>query len=493
MSAQNASAYPLTVTNNEFATLLNLSSIFDTTIGRFPTNNNRIELIAGDNEQLQEKIIAHAKATYPLLHQNVRLFLDRFLQYKKQNGTNQERALYATMNAPQFLMRLIEQRPLMFMMANDRYLLRANGISGQGGFETIGTAHERSPLLIKDYLSYDEMALAALIGISSPTYFINDGARDNRAVLSAEGSFERDGVYAGLVGARFEKPEYMEWEHMIITPEQNTQANGYGLTSSNQGLLALWADLYGEKFPTFAEAQSDRSGKYVVLSNGFYFNTSVYKKRIRLVIEPFLVDASKRALLQNTTAYVHAVGLGLGVWQIDNRQASLMIDVYTQVLKENDLSGIDDIDFSWFGGVANASKNAIIQEGARTGITIHFSKRNPADKLTSVDANKLLVAMYAWDGNAYPGNEYWAGMLTASGDPAAACCSTIAELQNPKINYYIKNNIAQMFGVPTSSLNQSVVSSSASATKKKGVASKRTARTTTRRKASARNARNSRR
>ena len=60
--------------------------------------------------------------------------------------------------------------------------------------------------------------------------------------------------------------------------------------------------------------------------------------------------------------------------------------------------------------------------------------------MTTQDEEKLVVAMFAWDGNAFIGNEYWEGALSASGDPAAASCSFIPELLNPLVNEAISGN-----------------------------------------------------
>jgi hypothetical protein len=423
-----------------YNTLLQNSDNFEKNSGRFPTQNNRIKAICANDPAKQQVVAEQARATYPIIHSKTSKLLDDLLKYKKEHGTLVEQVFYKNITREAFINRLLTQRPLTFYLEDDSYLLR-DGQRGKGDFEYIGTARERMPLILRNYLSYDEMQASALLGMSTPTYFINNGTRNNQAHQGDPSTFQETGIYVGLVGARFEKPNVMEWQHIIITPEQNTEAHGYGLGNKKESRLTMWEKLYGAKFPTYEEAHRDKTGRYHPFEhNGkrYYFDTHVYKKRLRLSIEPFLLDAQARAKEAGKKVYLRTVGLGLGVWLIIPDQEKWMLEVYKELIEELNLSEITDIEFLWF------NRKLAIQ---KKGISIRYSKANPADKLPEKDSGKLLVACYAWDGNSYPGNEYWVGGLNNSGDPAAICCSTLAELQNPLINPYATAPFLRMYSL----------------------------------------------
>ena len=161
-------------------------------------------------------------------------------------------------------------------------------------------------------------------------------------------------------------------------------------------------------------------------------------------------------------AYCHMVGLGLGVWMVTEHQALWLMDVVAELLQDLSLPNIGTLDFSWFPHIceqhpliAQTMGQLLDCQGGHR-VKIKLSSRDPAAKLQmsdSVSGNPLLlVVMYAWDSNSYPGNEYWLtpvqgeNCLSASGDPAAAACSTIAELQNPEINPRIRAASARYLG-----------------------------------------------
>ena len=56
-------------------------------------------------------------------------------------------------------------------------------------------------LRLEDVMSYDELCISALMAVSTPTHFINNGNRGNMGVrtLRAQAKFEPTGVYIGQV------------------------------------------------------------------------------------------------------------------------------------------------------------------------------------------------------------------------------------------------------------------------------------------------------
>jgi hypothetical protein len=204
----------------------------------------------------------HIAGVRPVADTRVRSLLENFLEIKCGSGSAIEREVYAGMDVNGLLDRMLTKRPLVFCERHDSFVLRS-GERGRGGFDEIGgeTDTGMAPFTLRELQSYDEMCLSALIGISVPTHFINEGGRRNHGVYGQVATFEAKGVLIGLAGARFERPGKMEWRHMLVSREQNTSANGYGHqrggapAGGEQALLQMWARFYQlPHLPTYAHA-----------------------------------------------------------------------------------------------------------------------------------------------------------------------------------------------------------------------------------------------
>ena len=356
-----------------------------------------------------------AEATRIIIHPRFPQLVQDFLDAKRSNGSKTEKTLYAPMTWRDETTRLIEKRPLMFVGSSDTTMLRDGSFIGRETtdrkeWDRVGTEveGENGYLQLTEYLSYDEIMLGSLIGVSGPSHFINDGNRYNSGQPGEPGTYEPRGVIVGLVGARFERKNRMDWNFCI--PDDGER--------------------WGEKLPGPIRSAYGTFFNVEDAINSEAIFPTIYKARIEITADVFLLEANSRAAEAGRKAHAYVVGLGLGVWQRNSGQPALYMEAWMSALARHDLPNIGTLEFAWIP-VREEQQKQVTELAASKGIKAVFSKRNPAEKLKT---DELLVLSYAWDGNAFPGNEYWCGGLSGSGDPAAACMSTIGELHNPLVN-----------------------------------------------------------
>ncbi|XP_041972388.1 uncharacterized protein LOC121728304 [Aricia agestis] len=424
---------------------------------QFPIETIRLETLK--RKRPREKLIRNIISTYAIMHERVLILMMAFLNYKREFGSEIEKKLYKDMSVPQLVDRILKKRAVVFMYANDLYLL-LNKKTGTEGWESVGTPNEKYPLLLENCLSYDEMKLSAMVYVSGYTECINDGARHNEGVVH-EDKAQDEAVIIGVVGTRFERKGRMDWEDILITKEQNTAENGYGQegNTAKKRWRQLWADFYQVQSYTYEELQSldtnsDKLQRHIRVAPEVIFDNEVYYRRLSVLAETTLFEAQARGSETQRDVFLNVIGAGLGVWKISEHQADVYVLTFVEradsLLQGGRLTHISDVNFAYvrvgdsvlamFENTARSetSTNRKIflpcEKHPKGGINITLENREPSARLSGEHAGKLLVITYPWDGNAHPGNEFWLGSLSGSGDPAAACSTQVSELHNAHVN-----------------------------------------------------------
>ncbi|XP_046972478.1 uncharacterized protein LOC124539225 isoform X1 [Vanessa cardui] len=431
-----------------------------------------------------EKLKRNIVSTYPIIHERVLLLMTHFLIYKREFGSNIEKALYKDMTVPDLIERILKKRAVSFMNPNDSYLL-ITGEQDEEGWEQVGSIHQKPPLILENCLSYDEMKLSAMVYISGYTECINDGDRQNSGVIR-EDVAEEEAVIIGLIGPRFERRGKMDYEDIVITEQQNCLEHGYGeevtpttclnvlkttYVRNNQSAKHMWRQIWSEFYQvhsyTYEELSSyiniqdkDEDKRYMdryIKRPGSedIFDNEVYYKRISVLAESTLLEAEHRANEAGKNAFVNVIGCGLGVWKISPHQPDVYVLTFLEriraFLRKDLLNHVTDVNFAFIKtspGITALFTNSTEQTESpvekriffeskrhpKGGINVQVENRSPSARLTGEHAGKLLVLTYPWDSNAHPGNEFWLGSLTGSGDPAAACSTQVSELHNAHVN-----------------------------------------------------------
>ncbi len=372
-------------------------------------------------------------------------------------------------NVKNLYRRLVEKRPKFFVSKDDT----TEEARSHGKHIT-----KNQTVKLGEYISYAEMDFcSSLLQVSGDVNFVNDGKRDNLGIEKYGGSeYENQGRIAALVGARFEIDDAMESTNLIfgvserLEAEHSTALGGAHNQRANFGRIQSVNKEFVEGHKKiWDEFYKNQSSAYD-LSSGLLSDR--LQQRLYISYKKFFADAIADAEKNNIKAHIRVVGLGDGAWAYGkNIQVGQAIGgAVARILKELSVENKNQIDTIEFCNHGNSNyKNGFDNAGGQSltgkinvenNLSAPFSSQLPV----KTGADRKLYVCFAWDSASYVGNEYWLGppnYFGASGDPAAAACSSIPISMNPQLNsqfldkiQVVKNGSCEIVDIGNPSLNQ---------------------------------------
>lgn len=386
---------------------------FQKNICVFPTTDNLIENISGydfDGDPY-EQIGLDAQGVRPLMHEKVPEFLMKYLDHKKKNGIDLEKKLYENMSLSGFVYRLLHNRPLAYYGKMGSYLLKKDeygkNVSGSKDF------YERNITKCDGYyLLEDEINLATLLGISSYVNCIH-----NKSVENAVDYHIKRAVYIGSNMTLFEYDWKLgQWMH------------GNAVAVEDEIVRKIWLELLGTD-PELSD-----------------------KNYMKLIIEPFLIEANNRGYQACKKVYVNIPWRGLQ----EKELAQSFITACEDVFSYRSLPHIAMVNFS---GLPDAESYMIAKKKEYCDT---MQQIQPIELQNLCNDNKdvqfscgpfytdtfhhfhqdtcIFVTSYPLSSCAQPGNDYWCGNAMSLAAQMAAY-STLVQMHMADINPCIKEKI----------------------------------------------------
>lgn len=248
----------------------------------------------------KEKFVAMARDTRPVISKELWNLMENFMEFMRNlpdpEGANYK-TIYNEMSPADLVKRLITKRPIVFLNPSDDHVLRKDPLTLKSGInhwnkvaKTLNKEKENFPFL-REYISYDEILLAACVNMSTPTHFVSDGSLRNSSSKPSR-PFVPEGILCGLVGARLEKEGFME--HRFAFPRDTTDKN-FNLVHRSDD---FWIKkVYREAFPEGKIPTQDEIDEKPEIYRNIYVegvNVIYLKKRLELSVIPFIQEAVHR-------------------------------------------------------------------------------------------------------------------------------------------------------------------------------------------------------